>query len=167
MRYALSTALSSFALLQLRVHRPTMRISLICLENAEGGPEEALSAPKRYSNERKLLFAQRCSVAQLHTGFLCIESKLPCVMFLQERNIIPPMNNVKIIYLYYIIVFQDYHSSLNCCDVKKCVYIKLTLPLNLQVLFAKKILSSRTVKKNYSLSNRLLSRCVTRLFLFR
>lgn len=63
MRYALSTALSSLALLQLRVHRPTMRISLICLENAEDGPEEALSAPKRYSNKRKLLFAQRCSVA--------------------------------------------------------------------------------------------------------
>ncbi|KYN01510.1 hypothetical protein ALC62_07692 [Cyphomyrmex costatus] len=50
------TALSFFALPQLRVHRPTTRISLICLENAEGRLEEALSAPKRYSNERKLLF---------------------------------------------------------------------------------------------------------------
>ncbi|KYQ58809.1 hypothetical protein ALC60_02457 [Trachymyrmex zeteki] len=57
------TTLSFFALPQSRVHRPTTRISLICLENAEGRLEEALSAPKRYSNERKLLFTQRCCVA--------------------------------------------------------------------------------------------------------
>lgn len=63
MRYALSTALSIFALPQLRLRCPTTRNSLICLENAEGRLEEALSAPKRYSNECKLLFTQRCSVA--------------------------------------------------------------------------------------------------------
>ncbi|EGI60555.1 hypothetical protein G5I_11266 [Acromyrmex echinatior] len=57
------TALSFFALPQSRVHRPTTRISLICLENAEGRLEEALSASKRYSNERKLLFTQQCCVA--------------------------------------------------------------------------------------------------------
>lgn len=63
MRYALSTAPLLYALPQLRVQRPTTRISLICLENAEGRPEEALTAPKCYSNERKLLFTQHCGVA--------------------------------------------------------------------------------------------------------
>lgn len=38
---------------------PGTRISLICPGNAEGRPEEALSAPKCCSNERKLLFTRR------------------------------------------------------------------------------------------------------------
>jgi len=60
---------------QSRVHCPATRISLICLENAEGRPEEALSASKRYSNKRKLLFAQHshsCVEARMHRT--CIES---------------------------------------------------------------------------------------------
>lgn len=67
-------------------------------------------------------------------------------------------DRAKLIYLYSgYPVFQDYQiqlyiSSLNYGDVEKCVYIKRTLSLNLQVLFAEK--SYRPVKENYSLSNR-------------
>lgn len=55
------------------VPRPRTRISLICVENAEGRPEEALSAPKCRSNERKLLFT-RDSCAALSLENVSLES---------------------------------------------------------------------------------------------